>query len=154
MQKWSFGCLLPSGERQPSMKDSFKTQGTVGVFTAVRMCSFIGSSKSWHFPRVCWPPRDLKSSTQAHRLVSVIQVWSLKSLHSHHRNNIFQYLFSSSLTAACLAENEDRRAGCYCCFWIMKQIHIIMAPKLVDLSPQKYFLNVNRRYPDNSTLKA
>lgn len=128
MQKWNFGCLRPSGERQPSMEDRFKTRGSVTAFTAVRMCSFIGLSKSWHFPRACWLRCDLKSSTQAHGLVSVIQVRSFKSLQSHHRNNTFEYLFSSSLTAACLAENEDRGAGCYCCFWIMKRIHIIWLP--------------------------
>lgn len=127
-QKWNCGCLHPSGEHQPSTEDRFKTRGSVSVFTAVRMCSFIHLGKNWHFPEACWPPCDLKSSTQANRLVSVIQVWSLKSFHSHHRNNIFQYLFSSSLTAACLAENENRGAGCYYCFWITKRIHIIWLP--------------------------
>lgn len=135
-------------------KTDLKHEDPFGVFAAVRMCSFIDLGKNWHFPGACWPAFDLKSSTQAHGLVSVIQVWSLKSLHSHHRNNIFQYLFSSSLTAACLAENEDRGAGCYCWFWITKRIHIIWLPSCRIYLYRNLFLNVTERYLDNSTFKS
>lgn len=154
MLKWNFGCLHPSGERHPSLEDRFKTQGSVGVFAAVRMCSFIDLSKNWHFPRACWPPCDLKSSTQAHVLVSVIQVWSLKSLHGNRRNNIFQYLFSSSLTAACLADSEDRGGWLLLLFLENEADSYHLALKQGDLSPQNSFPNVNGRYQDNSTFKA